>query len=235
MNIEQFFARLKAGAEALSGKQLVSLALAFLAVIGLTIGSAYWLNTPNYGVLFSDMDTESASAVVSKLKEQKVQYVIDGNTIRVPTTRIDELRLEFAGQGMPGSGHIGFEIFDKTAFGVTDFLEHVNYRRALEGELARTISTISEVASARVHIAMGKPSLFAGQDEPAKASVVLKLRQNRPLPASTISAITGLVAASVESLRPEAVVIIDNYGRPLTRPAEDTAAGVSGAAQVERQ
>ena len=87
MNIEQFLARLKAGAEALSGKQLVSLSLAFLAVVGLTIGSGYWLNTPNYGVLFSDMDSESASSVIAKLKEQKVPYAIDdgGKTIRVPT------------------------------------------------------------------------------------------------------------------------------------------------------
>jgi flagellar M-ring protein FliF len=233
MNIEQFFARLKAGAEALSGKQLVSLALAFLAVIGLTIGSAYWLNTPNYGVLFSDMDTESASAVVSKLKEQKVQYVIDGNTIRVPTTRIDELRLEFAGQGMPGSGHIGFEIFDKTAFGVTDFLEHVNYRRALEGELARTISTISEVAGARVHIAMPQPSLFSGRDQPTKASVILKLRNKSQLAPQTVTAITGLVSASVESLKPESVVIIDNFGRPLSRPEDPDE--VAGAVGLERQ
>src|SRR5262245_2788546 len=235
MNIEQFFARLKAGAEALSGKQLVSLTLAFLAVVGLTIGSAYWLNTPNYGVLFSDMDSESASSVVAKLKEQKVAYVIDdgGRTIRVPTARVDELRLELAGQGMPGSGHIGFEIFDKTAFGVTDFLEHVNYRRALEGELARTISTISEVAGARVHIAMPQPSLFSGRDQPTKASVILKLRNKSQLAPATVAAITGLVSASVESLKPEAVVIIDNFGRPLSRTGDPDDA--SGAVGIERQ
>ena len=235
MNIEQFFARLKAGAEALSGKQLVSLTLAFLAVVGLTIGSAYWLNTPNYGVLFSDMDSESAASVVAKLKEQKVGYLIDdgGKTIRVPTTRVDELRLELAGQGMPGSGHIGFEIFDKTAFGVTDFLEHVNYRRALEGELARTISTISEVAGARVHIAMPQPSLFSGRDQPTKASVILKLRNKSQLPPSTVAAITGLVSASVESLKPEAVVIIDNFGRPLSRTEDPD--DVAGAVGIERQ
>jgi flagellar M-ring protein FliF len=235
MNIEQFFARLKAGAESLSGKQLVSLSLAFLAVVALTIGSAYWLNTPNYGVLFSDMDTESASSVVAKLKEQKVPYAIDegGRTIRVPTTRVDELRLELAGQGMPGSGHVGFEIFDKTAFGVTDFLEHVNYRRALEGELARTISTISEVAGARVHIAMPQPSLFSGRDQPTKASVILKLRNKSQLAPQTVTAITGLVSASVEALKPESVVIIDNFGRPLSR-TEDPDDG-AGAVGVERQ
>src|SRR5262245_22159872 len=235
MNIEQFFARLKAGAEALSGKQLVSLTLAFLAVVGLTIGSAYWLNTPTYGVLFSDMDSESASSVVAKLKQQKVAYVIDdgGRTIRVPTARVDELRLELAGQGMPGSGHIGFEIFDKTAFGVTDFLEHVNYRRALEGELARTISTISEVAGARVHIAMPQPSLFSGRDQPTKASVILKLRNKSQLSTQTVAAITGLVSASVESLKPEAVVIIDNFGRPLSRTEDPD--DVAGSVGMERQ
>ena len=235
MNIEQFFARLKAGAEALSGKQLTSLSLAFLAVVGLTIGSAYWLNTPNYGVLFSDMDSESASSVIAKLKEQKVLYEIDdgGKTIRVPTTRVDELRLELAGQGMPGSGHVGFEIFDKTAFGVTDFLEHVNYRRALEGELARTISTISEVAGARVHIAMPQPSLFSGRDQPTKASVILKLRNKSQLPPQTVAAITGLVSASVESLKPEAVVIIDNFGRPLSKTEDPDDA--SSAVGIERQ
>src|SRR5262249_4110463 len=155
MNLDQFLARLRNAAATLSGKQIASLSLAFLAAVALTIGSAYWLNTPSYGVLFSGMDSESAGAVVDRLKSDKVQYVLDdgGRTIGVPAARVDELRLQFASQGMPGSGHVGFEIFDKTAFGVTDFLEHVNYRRALEGELARTISTISEVAGARVHIA----------------------------------------------------------------------------------
>src|SRR5262245_8967229 len=235
MNIEQFFARLRAGAEALSAKQLVSLTFAFLAVVALTIGSAYWLNTPNYGVLFSDMDSDSASSIIAKLKEQKVPYAIDegGRTIRVPTTRVDELRLELAGQGMPGSGHVGFEIFDKTSFGVTDFLEHVNYRRALEGELARTISTISEVAGARVHIALPQPSLFVGREQPTKASVVLKLRHNRHLQPATVNAITGLMAASVESLKPESVVIIDNYGRPLS--AAGPQASENDGVPLERQ
>jgi flagellar M-ring protein FliF len=205
LDIQQLLTRLKTAAGALSAQQLTSLALAFVAVVGLTIGSAYWLNAPTYGVLFSDMDTETAASVVTKLKSEKVAYVLDegGRTVRVPIAKVDELRLELAGQGMPTSGRVGFEIFDRTAFGVTDFLEHVNYRRALEGELARTIGSLGDVASARVHLAMPRESLFTSQEQPAKASVVLKLRTNRPLPASTVAAITGLVAASVESLRPE--------------------------------
>ena len=96
---------------------------------------------------------------------------------------------------MPTSGRVGFEIFDRTAFGPTEFLEQVNYRRALEGEIARTIATIGEVRSARVHIAMAKDSLFESREQPAKASVILKLKRNRPLAASTIAGIVNLVAA----------------------------------------
>ncbi len=233
--LQPFLARIRGAASALTTAQMITLGVTFVGVVGLVAGSAYWLNAPTYTVLFSDLEPDSASAITARLKASKVAYTIDdgGRTIRVPSTHVDELRLEFAGQGLPAQGRIGFEIFDRTAFGVTDFLEHVNYRRALEGELARTIGTIGEVSSARVHIAMGKQSLFPGQDEPAKASVVLKLRQNKPLPPSTIAAISGLVAASVDSLRPESVVIIDNYGRPLTKPADEAA--VAGAAQVERQ
>jgi flagellar M-ring protein FliF len=236
VNFDQMLRRLSATAGALSGKQLATLAIAFVAVVSLTIGSAYYINTPNYSVLFSDMDTDAASAVVTKLKEQKVAYTLDdgGRTVRVPQGRVDELRLDLASQGMPGSGHVGFELFDRTAFGVTDFLEHVNYRRALEGELARTISTIGEVAGARVHIAMPQPSLFIGREQQTKASVVLKLKNNRQLAPATVTAITGLVAASVESLRPESVVLIDNFGRPLSRPA-DAADDQADGVPLERQ
>ena len=236
MNFQPLIDRLRTATAALSGAQIASLAAVFVVVVGLVVGSAYWVNTPTYGVLFADMDPESANSVVARLKTQKVQYILDdgGRTIRVPVAHLDELRLEAAGQGMPASGRIGFEIFDRTSFGVTDFLEHVNYRRALEGELARTIGTIAEVSSARVHIAMARPSLFASQDQAATASVVLKLRGNKPLSASTTAAITGLIAAGVEGLRPEGVVIIDNFGRPLTR-STDGREESTGAFQAERQ
>ena len=223
MNPDQLFAHFKRLTSTLSTTQLASLAAVFVAVVGVLVGSAYYINTPTYAVLFSDMDSESASAVVTKLKAAKVEYVLDegGRTVRVPNGRVDELRLDFSSQGMPSSGRIGFEIFDRTAFGTTEFLEHVNYRRALEGELARTIATISEVQSARVHIAMAKDSLFAADTQQAKASVVLKLRGKKPLAAQTIAGITGLVASSVEELRPESVVVLDTFGRSLTTRNED--------------
>ena len=234
MNPEQLLAHLKRLTATLSPRQLATLGGVFVGVVGVVVGSAYWINAPTYGLLLSDMDAESAASVVSKLKADKVSYQLDdgGRSIRVPTDKIDELRLEFASQGMPASGRIGFEIFDRTAFGTTEFLEHVNYRRALEGELARTIATIGDVASARVHIAMAKDSLFTTESQPAKASVVLKLRNSRPLAPATVAGITNLVAASVESLRPESVVVLDTFGRPLTRTQDDDD---GGGLQLDKQ
>ena len=216
--------------------QRVSLAGAFVAVVAIVGGSTFWLQQPDYSLLFADMDAEAAGEVVTRLKTEKIPYVLDagGRAIRVPASRVDELRLDFASQGLPSSGRIGFEIFDRTAFGATEFLEQVNYRRALEGEIARTISTLSEVSSARVHIAMARQSLFASKEQPAKASVVLKLRASRPLAAATVQGITNLVASSVEGLRPESVVIMDSFGRPLARPQAGDDEPLGGA-QVERQ
>jgi len=236
MNPEQVLKRLRTLAGSLTIGQQATLLLAFLAVVGLIVGASYWLESGSYRLLFADMDPESAGEVVSRLKAQKIKYRLDpgGRSISVPGDRVDELRLEFVGQGLPSSGRIGFEIFDRTAFGATEFLEQVNYRRALEGEIARTITTLSEVASARVHIAMAKDSLFGSREQPAKASVVLKLRANRQLAPATVHGITSLVAASVEGLRPESVVIVDTFGRPLARPSDNADEPLS-LAQLERQ
>ena len=235
MDPEKILSRLRTLGGSFTPGQLVSLALAFVLVVGIFAGSAWWINQTNYALLFGDMDPETAGDIVTRLKNANVPYQLDpgGRAIRVPAERVDELRLEMTSAGMPQSGRVGFEIFDRTAFGATEFLEQVNYRRALEGELARTVGTISEVASARVHIAMGKDSLF-GDPRPAKASVVLKLRGSRALSAPTINGISNLVAASVEGLRPEAVVILDSFGRPLARPESDPDDPL-GAAQSERQ
>src|SRR4051812_39004009 len=204
---QQLLSRLRSLSSAFTTTQLVTLCATFVLVVGVVGGSAWWLNVPNYVLLFADMDPESAAQVVTRLKSLKVPYKLDegGRGVRVPSDRVDELRLDMSAQNLPASGRVGFELFDRTQFGATQFLEQVNYRRALEGEIARTLSTISEVATARVHIAMGKDSLF-GESRPAKASVVLKLRGSRQPSAATISGISNLVASSVEGLRPEAVV-----------------------------
>lgn len=231
MNPEQLLAQLKRLRGTLSTQQMAVIAAVFVAVVGIIVGTAYYVNTPTYTVLLSDMDAESASDVVKKLKAAKVDYILDdgGRTVRVPSQKIDELRLDFTSSGMPASGRIGFEIFDRVAFGTTEFLEQVNYRRALEGELARTIGVLSEVESARVHIALPKKTLFLSDSEPAKASVVLKLKGRKPLPPQTVAGITNLLAASIEELRPEAVSIMDSFGRQLTqknKEDEDDATGL---------
>ncbi len=237
MNIDQLLSHLKKLGTSLSTKQLVGLAAVFLAVVGVVVGSAYWISAPEYTLLVSDMDAETAQSVISKLKTEKVQYQLNdgGRSVSVPVEKAPELRLSLASGGLPSAGRIGFEIFDRTAFGTTEFLEHVNYRRALEGELARTISTLSEVASARVHISMAKDSLFVTEEQPAKASVVLKLKNNRPLAAATIKGIAGLVSASVEQLRPESVVILDGAGRYLNKPTDPADTGATSGVQMERQ
>lgn len=235
MDPKQFLARLKTLASALSPGQMATLAVTFLVIVAIIAGSAFWLNTASYALLYADMDPEAASEIVAKLKAQKIPYQLDagGRAVRVPSDKVDELRLDIAGQ-MPSSGRIGFEIFDRTAFGATDFLEQVNYRRALEGEIARTISTISDVAGARVHIALSKESIFGERQQTAKASVVLKLKRNRPLPASAVNGIRSLLAGSVEGLRPESVTVMDSFARQLSRPSEDAGSPLDGA-QLERQ
>jgi flagellar M-ring protein FliF len=221
---------------ALNPRQLTTLALAFVAAVILVVGASWYLNTPDYRVLFADMEPEEAARVEAGLKSEKVQYQLTngGRDIEVPKEDVDRLRIHFSSTGLPTSGRVGYELFDRTAFGQTEFLEQVNYRRALEGEIARTIATISEVKSARVHIALGKKSLFESQTEPTKAAVTLALKRNRPLAPSTVAGIVNLVAFSIEGLRPESVVLLDNTGRPRARPSDDSDEPLS-AAVMERQ
>ena len=236
MNPDHLIAHFKQLTKTLGAKQMALLVIVFVAVVGVVVGSAYWMSAPNFALLASDLDADSASALVSKLKDVKVPYEISdgGRSVRVPAERVDELRLDVAGTGLPSAGRVGFEIFDRPAFGTTEFLEQVNFRRALEGELGRTIGTLADVSSARVHIAMGKDSLFADKSEPAKASVVLRLKSSRPLAPTTVKAITGLVANSVESLRPESVVVVDTFGRSLTQTGAE-ADDASGPVGLDRQ
>ena len=235
MDPQQIASRLKALMSSLHPAQLASLVAAFVLVVGIMVGSTWWLNTPSYVPLFVDMDTDTAGEVVERLKALKVNYRLDegGRTVRVPHERADELRLQLTSQGMPSSGRVGYEIFDRTSFTDTEFQEQVKFRRALEGELARTIGTIAEVSSARVHLTLGKEVLF-GEPQPAKASVMLKLRGQRSLSPGAVTGLSNLVAFSVQGLRPESVIILDGSGRPLSRPTmDDEAAGSAG--QIERQ
>lgn len=179
-----------------------------------------WQRERNFHPLYNSLTPEDASVVVQKLKEGGTPFRLsnNGTTVSVPEEKVAELRLEMAGAGVPKSGRIGFEIFDKTNFGMTDFAEHVNYRRALEGELERSVMTVGEIEQARVHISLPQESVFLEARQPAKASVLIKIHPGASLPDTAIPAITNLVASAVEGLAPEMVSVLDMRGNLLNKP-----------------
>lgn len=172
---------------------------------------------PDYTVLYSDLSTADTSAVISRLKELKIKYQVDGDTVSVsPPEAVHELRITLAGEGIPKSGTVGFEIFDGTDFTSTAMGEMVKRLRAVQGELERTIMSIDSVQSARVHISQPEKSVFSKQSQEASASVLLKLRAGGQLEKKQIMGIANFVANSVEGLKAENVTIIDMYGNLLT-------------------
>ena len=185
-------------------------------VVAVIYGFVAVLGKPDYKTLYSGMSAEDAQALTTRLEEKKISFQLspDGGSVLVPAEQLDQARLEIAGNGLPRSGRLGFEIFDKPDWMGSDFAEKVNYQRALEGELERTIQTLSEVESARVHIVLPRESLFTDSEREAKASIVLKLRR---LPSrESEQAITQLVAGAVDNLRPENVTLVDSTGRVLS-------------------
>jgi flagellar M-ring protein FliF len=173
-----------------------------------------------YAVLFASMDREDAAAVVAKLKERKIDYRLegDGTTVLVPEPEARELRLELAADGLPRGGGVGFEAFDKNRFGATEFEQRVLFRRALEGELARTIQTINAIESARVHLVLPERSVFVHRGEAASASIVVKLRGGRAVGSTEVQSIVHLVSSSVPGLAGERVALVTTQGAVLHRP-----------------
>lgn len=168
--------------------------------------------------LYTGLASEDAGIVMAKLKEAGVEYRVgDGGSLLVPSGKVAELRLQMAAAGLPRTGRIGYELFDKTNLGQTEFAEQVNFRRALEGELERSIAALTEVESARVHLVFPKDSVFLDSRQPAKASVLLKLRVNTRLSPANVTAIQHLTASAVEGLQPEAVAVLDMNGSLLSR------------------
>ncbi len=208
--------------ESLSWKQRASLGAALLAVAALLYAAVQWNRQRDLRPLFTNLAPEDAGAIVEKLRSSNVRYqVSDGGAILVPSDRVAELRLEMASAGLPRSGRVGFELFDQTNLGVTDFAEQVNYRRALEGELERSVMALAEVERARVHVTFAKESLFADHRQPAKASVLVKLHPGARLSPPNVLAIQHLTASAVEGLVPDAVSVLDMAGNLLSRPSLD--------------
>jgi len=219
-------------------RQQVAIVLAaVLAVAGITLG-VRWNRERDLRPLYTNLATEDAGALMEKLKAANVQYQVgEGGAILVPSARVAELRLEMAAAGLPRTGRIGFELFDKTNLGTTDFAEHVNFRRALEGELERSVAALAEVERARVHVTFAKESVFLESRQPAKASVMVKLRPGARLSPQNVQAVQHLTASAVEGLAPDAVSILDMAGNLMSRPRApaDADGGASGAMQEYRQ
>jgi flagellar M-ring protein FliF len=190
------------------------IAVIFLIILFISIGTRI-----NYDVLFSNLSPQDAAAVTSKLREMGEPYRLTegGTVVLVPKDKVYEIRLSLASQNIPSGGGVGFEIFDKTSLGTTDFVEKINYQRALQGELSKTISSLSNVEYARVHIVLPRERLYAAESVPPQAGVVLKLRPGATISKSEVMAIARLVASSVEGLKPESVTIVDTNGNMLSR------------------
>src|SRR2546425_432831 len=204
---------------------------------------AWWVEQPFYRPLFTNLAAQDASAIVEALGAERVPFRLEdgGRAILVPAERLYELRLALASRGLPEGGGVGFELFDRQTLGQTDFLQRLNYQRALQGELGRTISRLGGVESARVHLALPERSLLVGEDRRPSASVVVKLAPGHALSAAQIDGIVHLVAASVEGLAADGVTVVDEGGRMLTtdRRGGETVGAWSGAlemqASIERQ
>jgi flagellar M-ring protein FliF len=204
----------------LSLRQKISIvAVAVLVVAGL-YAAVRNQREADFKPLFTGLAPEDAAGIVQKLREGGVEYRLPeaGGSVMVPSARLADLRLTMAAAGLPKAGRIGFELFDKTNLGATEFTEHINYRRALEGELERSVMSLAEVEQARVHVTFPKDSVFLDAQQPAKASVLVKIRPGARLAPQNVLAINHLVASAVEGLAPEAVSVLDMNGNLLGMP-----------------
>ncbi|EDP76466.1 flagellar basal-body MS-ring/collar protein FliF [Hydrogenivirga sp. 128-5-R1-1] len=173
---------------------------------------------PDYAVLYSNLSPEDMNAVLTELDKEGVKYKVgrDGRTILVPENKVRDVRLKLAAKGIPNKGVIGYELFDKSTIGLSEFQQRVNFKRAIEGELVRTILRFKNIEDARVHIALPEKSIFLRDEKEPSASVFIRLRPGAEITEEQVKAIRNLVAASIENLKPENVVVIDDKGRNLT-------------------
>jgi flagellar M-ring protein FliF len=207
----------------LSVRQRIMIGAATVLVIGSLFGLRSWQTERNFKTLFQDLSAEDAGMVLARLKESATEIRLEngGKIIKVPAEKVDELRIQMASAGLPKSGRIGFELFDKPNFGTSEFAEQVNYHRAVEGELERSVMSLQEVESSRVHITFPRQSLFLENRQPAKASVLLKLKPGANLSKQNIQAIAHLASSAVDGLTPENVSILDMHGNLLSRPRKE--------------
>ena len=226
--IQTFFSQLSARFGNLSqGQKVASLVLATVT-IGSILAMSFWIKTPDLQLLYANLSEQDASAIVDNLKSQKIPYELSnqGKTIRVPANEVHEIRLKMASEGLPEGSEVGLEIFDETSLGMTDFIQKLNYQRALQGELSRTIRTLDAVDHARVHLVIPKQTLFIREKPKGKASVTIKTKAGKTLNGKQIQGIVHLVSSSVEGITADNVAVVDVKGNLLSG-SQQTSAGAA--------
>ncbi|MFN3987482.1 MAG: flagellar basal-body MS-ring/collar protein FliF [Rhodocyclaceae bacterium] len=206
----------------LDQRQKMAAAAAIALAIAMLVGIWLWTRAPDYAVLFSNLDERDGGAIVSALQQQNIPYRIgQGGTITIPTANVHETRLRLAAQGLPKGGLVGFEVMENQRLGVSQFLEQVNFQRALEGELSRTIQSISSVSAARVHLAIPKQTGFLRDEQKPSASVMVTLYPGRVMDPSQVAGIVHLISSSVPQMTNERVSVVDQNGNLLTNRGND--------------
>lgn len=202
-----------------------------IVLLGVLVGM---LNEPNMAVLYTNLAEEDASKVVDQLNSQKIAYKIEdnGKTIKVPQEVVYETRLSLASKGIPNSGVVGYEIFDKNTMGMSEFIQKLNYKRAIEGELSRTIMQVDGVEAARVHIVIPEKSIFKDEEKQPTASIIIKLKSGTLSKENTLS-ILNLVASSVEGLQQNRITLMDSHGRLLSKNEDENSVIVATSKQYE--
>ncbi|BES84357.1 flagellar M-ring protein [Pectobacterium araliae] len=197
----------------------IPLLIAAAATIAIVVALTLWAKGPDYRVLYSNINDRDGGAIVSELTKLNIPYRFaeSGGAIMIPAANVYETRLRLAQLGLPKGGAVGFELLDKEKFGISQFSEQINYQRALEGELSRTIETLGPVQNARVHLAIPKPSLFVREQKSPSSSVTLTLQPGRALDEGQINSIVYMVSSSVAGLPPDNVTVVDQTGRLLTQ------------------
>ena len=199
-------------------QQKLGMMVALAAIVALVVGGWLWGHAPEYRVLYANLSDRDGGTIVSSLQQMNVpfKFAEGGGALLVPANQVHEVRLRLAGQGLPKGGLVGFELMETQKLGTTQFQEQVNYQRALEGELARSIQSLSAVNGARVHLAFSKPSIFVREQQKPSASVLLSLHPGRSLDPGQVSAIVHLVSSSIPELPVKNVTIVDQNGSLLT-------------------
>jgi len=214
--------------EQLSAQQKMGLGVGIAALIALIVGAWMWGQTPDYRILYSNLSDRDGGAIIESLQQLNIPYKFadGGGALMIPADQVHEARLKLASQGLPKGGTVGFELMENQKFGITQFAEQVNYQRALEGELARSVQSIGAVASARVHLAIPKPSVFIKEQQKPSASVVLTLHGGRLLDSAQVTAIVHLISSSVPDMSAKNVTIVDQDGSLLSSLQDSNGLGL---------